>query len=106
MKQISSYREAVLIGTIRIVANILMIGALFLAMYLASTSFGSGMLTFCTWFFGITIPVWIVALYLTKYVRRLAKGACVSFIVLPGSDKPCLVEWKVVRLAQEDEQQS
>ena len=91
----SRYTEAVLVGLIRIIANLLMIGAIFVAMYFASTGYGSGMLTFCSWFFGITVPVWVLALYLTKYVRRKAGASNQSFILLPGCESPCLVEWKV-----------
>ena len=92
----SRYTEALLVGLIRIVANCLMLGALFWAMYQASTVPGSGMLTLCSWFFGITVVVWTIAVYLTKWVRRKAGSSTQSFIVLPGSDEPCLVEWKVV----------
>ena len=84
-------------GAIRISANLLMIGALFLAMYVAQTTYGSGTLTLCAGFFGISIPIWVVAIYLTKYVRRLAKKNSISYILLPGHDKPCLVEWTVVK---------
>ncbi|MBQ7609154.1 MAG: hypothetical protein IJU76_14485 [Desulfovibrionaceae bacterium] len=96
MREISRYKEALLISIIRIVANIIMVGAIFLGMYMAQTSVGGGMMTLCAWFFGVTIPTWIVALYLTRYVRRLARGRSVSMVVLPGSDKPCLVEWTVI----------
>ncbi|MCR5813042.1 MAG: hypothetical protein K6G15_00925 [Desulfovibrio sp.] len=91
------YREALLVGLIRIVANCLMIGAIFLAMFLASRSSGNATLTLCAWFFGITIVVWVVAAYLIKWVRRKAGASNQSFILLPGNDKPCLVEWKVIK---------
>ena len=92
----SRYTEALLVGLIRITANCLMIGAVFWAMYQASTVPGNGLSTLCAWFFGITIVVWTVAVYLTKWVRRKAGASNQSFILLPGADKPCLVEWKVV----------
>lgn len=104
MKEIGQYTEALLVGGIRIGANLLMIGALFLAMYLASASYGSGMLTFCAWFFGITVPVWVCAIILTKQVRKRAKKNMVSYLVLPGRKEPCLVEWKVLGTKEDSSQ--
>ncbi len=97
MQEISRYKEALLISAIKVTANIIMIGAIFFAMYQAQTSVGGGMMHLCAWFFGITIPTWIVAISLTRYVRRMAKGKSVSMIVLPGCKKPCLVEWTVIK---------
>ena len=97
----TSYHEALCVGAIRIVANILMIGAIFLAMYQASHSYGGGILTFCGWFFGVTIPVWIVAWRLIRAVRSRGESRNQSFIVLPGESEPCLVHWKVCARAGE-----
>ena len=98
----NSYKESLLVGLIRIMANVLMIGALFLAMYNAAHSYGSGILIFCAWFFGLTIPMWILAWYLIKWVRKHGQATAESYIVLPGSDKPCLVRWRLIEDAKDD----
>ncbi|MBQ7617286.1 MAG: hypothetical protein IJS50_00265 [Desulfovibrio sp.] len=96
----NQYQEAIWLGAIRIAANLLMVGALFVAMYFASQSFGSSMLTFCLWFFGITVPVWFVAISLSKRIRRQRARDNQSMILLPNAKEPCLVEWKVCRKAR------
>ena len=96
----SGYKESLLVGTIRILANLFMLGALFLAMYQASHTIGGGMLQFCGWFFGITVPIWILAWYLIKIVRAHGSSREESIILLPGSDKPCLVHWRVIERPQ------
>ena len=92
----NSYKESLYIGLVRIMANILMIGALFLAMYNASHSYGSSMLTFCAWFFGVTIPVWILAWYLIKFIRSKGESRYESYILLPNHSEPTLVHWEVL----------
>ncbi|MBR4741673.1 MAG: hypothetical protein IK079_02080 [Desulfovibrio sp.] len=89
----SSYKASLYVGGIRIGANVVMIAALFLAMYLTTHTYG-GILTFCAWFFGVTIPVWFFAWYLIKQIRKQVENA-ESYIVLPGCQEPCLVHWRV-----------
>ncbi|MCR4666921.1 MAG: hypothetical protein K5657_06465 [Desulfovibrio sp.] len=91
----TSYKEALLVGGIRIGANVLMIVALFLAMYMASKNVASSMMTFCIWFFGLIIPLWVGAIMLIRHVRKKAAASVTSFVCLPGMREPCLVEWKV-----------
>ena len=55
----SSYKRSLYSSIVRIVANVVMIGAVFLGMYMASRLPMSSMSTFCLWFFGISIPVWM-----------------------------------------------
>ena len=57
----SSYKRSLYSSIVRIVANVVMIGAVFLGMYMASRLPMSSMSTFCLWFFGISIPVWMGA---------------------------------------------
>ena len=54
----NSYKQHLYISCIRIVANVLMVAAVFVAMYQSSSSFDAAELTFCAWFFGITVPLW------------------------------------------------
>ncbi len=99
----TAYKESLLVGTIRILANVFMLVALFFAMYQASHSPGSGMIHFCTWFFGLTIPIWIFAFYAIRKVRAQGKSRYTSYVLLPNSEEPCLVEWKVIeRVKRED----
>lgn len=95
-KHFNSYKESLLVGIVRILANVLMIGALFLAMYKAAHSFGGGMLTFCVWFFGITIVVWFLAWYLVRQIRLHGSSKYESYIILPHCNEPCLVRWSVI----------
>ena len=97
----NSYQESLLVGLIRILANVFMIGALFLAMYQATHSYGSGVLLFCAWFFGVTIPVWVLAWYLIKRVRKNSAANFESYVLLPGAKEPCLVHWSVIQEGQE-----
>lgn len=90
----NSYRQALYAGLIRIAANILMIAALFWAMYQASRSATAVELVFCAWFFGLTVPIWIVAIALTKLVRRRFPAEFQSLVSLPGQG-PSLVHWRV-----------
>ena len=90
----NSYRQALYIGSIRIVANILMIAALFLSMYQASRSAGAVERVFCAWFFGLIVPVWAVAFVLTRMVRRKFPAEFQSLVTLPGRG-PSLVYWRV-----------
>ncbi|MBQ9536829.1 MAG: hypothetical protein IJU79_03460 [Desulfovibrionaceae bacterium] len=92
----SSYKESLLVGLVRIMANVLMLAALFLAMYNASHSSGSSMLIFCAWFFGITICVWVAAWYLIRLIREKGQSRAESFLLLPHCTEPCLVRWEVV----------
>lgn len=91
----NSYRQSFYAGLIRIVANIVMVAAVFIAMYV---SVGPGdwpaEAVFCAVFFGITIPAWAIAFWLTRLVRRIFPAAAESMVDLPGRG-PCLVRWQV-----------
>ena len=67
----SSYKRSLYSSIVRIVANVVMIGAVFLGMYMASRSPMSSMSTFCLWFFGISIPVWMGAFALIRKIRQV-----------------------------------
>lgn len=90
----NSYRQALYIGIIRIVANIFMIVALFGAMYQASRSAGAVELVFCAWFFGLIVPLWGLAFLLTRIVRRKFPAEYQSMVSIPGRG-PSLVYWRV-----------
>ncbi|MBQ3060769.1 MAG: hypothetical protein IJD16_10740 [Desulfovibrio sp.] len=90
----SSYKRSFYSGTVRIAANVLTLGAVFLAMYKVSTS-SSAMLTFSLWFFGCAIPVWVGTFQLMRYIRRRYPAEDQSYMELPGH-KPALVTWRVV----------
>lgn len=91
----NSYRQSFYVGLIRIIANILMVCAIFVAMYF---SVGPGAwpaeAVFSAIFFGITIPVWTIAYWLTRRMRRIFPAVAESMVDLPGRG-PCLVRWQV-----------
>ncbi|MDO5484229.1 MAG: hypothetical protein Q4F27_04905 [Desulfovibrionaceae bacterium] len=90
----NSYKRSLYCGMVRIIANVLTLGAVFLAMYRVSYS-SSAMLTFCLWFFGCSIPVWLMAARLSRAIRCRYPAEDQSFMELPGH-RPCLVTWRVM----------
>ena len=91
----NSYKQHLYISSIRILANVLMVAAVFVAMYQSSRSFDASELTFCAWFFGITIPVWAGAFKLTRQVRRRFPAEGQSMVQLPRMGL-ALVSWRVL----------
>ena len=57
----NNYKRSLYSGIIRITANLLMLGAVFLAMYMAAHTVDGSVMTFCGWFFGVSVPVWMLA---------------------------------------------
>lgn len=90
----NSYRQSLYVSLIRIAANVLMLGAVFLAMYQASHTLGASELVFCVWFFGMAVPLWAGAFWLTKQVRRRYPAEFQSLVHLPRQGE-CLVCWRV-----------
>ncbi len=91
----NAYKQSLYCGIARIMANLVMVGAIFLAMYQAGRWPGwSSEAVFCLVFFGITIPVWALNWYVMKYIRRHWPGCFSSTVELPGLGKQ-IVTWKV-----------
>lgn len=84
----SSYKRSLYSSIVRIVANVVMIGAVFLGMYMASRSPMSSMSTFCLWFFGISIPVWMGAFALIRKIRQVYADEGATYIELPRAGAP------------------
>lgn len=96
----NSYKQTLYIGIIRITANLIMLGAVFLAMHQSFRWHAwPSEAVFCLCFFGITIPAWIGAIYLTRWVRRTFPANARCFVDLPGRGRQ-LVEWRVAESAQ------
>ena len=91
----NSYKQHLYISCIRIVTNALMVAAVFVAMYQSSRSFDAAELTFCAWFFGITVPLWAGAFRLTRMVRRRFPAEGQSMVHLPRMGLS-LVSWRVL----------
>ena len=92
----NSYKQSLYAGMIRILANVLMIGAVFFAMrQAAQPSVWPSEAVFCAWFFGITIPVWVAAYLVTRRVRRHFPAEFESLVELPRKG-PQLVRWRVL----------
>lgn len=92
----NSYKQSLYAGIIRIAANVLMVGAVFWAMReAAQPSAWPSEAVFCAWFFGLTIPLWVVAFLLTRRIRRAFPAEYESLVELPrlGSQ---LVRWRVL----------
>ena len=92
----NSYKQSLFRGLIRVAANLAMLGALFFGMYQASRQIAfPSEIIFCLYFFGITIPAWIVAYYLTRLVKNIWPAEEESLVVIPGKG-PTLVRWSVI----------
>lgn len=91
----NSYRRTIASAAIRIVANIIMLAAIVIGMYMASRSPSSSLGTFSLWFFAIVIPNWMFAFWLIRYFRRKYPGEEESLVDLPRLGK-CLVRWRVI----------
>lgn len=90
----NSYRQSLYSGIIRVAANALMVAAVFLGMYQSSRSGGASELVFCAWFFGVTVPAWACAFWLTRKIRQLYPAEFQSLVELPRLGQR-LVRWQV-----------
>ena len=95
----NSYKQHLYISCIRVVGNALMVAAVFAAMYQSSHSFNSAELVFCAWFFGISVPLWAGAFWLTRLVRRRFPAEGQSMVELPRKGLS-LVRWRVLESSQ------
>ncbi len=89
------YKRTVMLAAIRILANVIMLAAVCLAMYMSSLHPSESLSVFCQYFFGITVVTWIAAKYGCEFVRRAYADADESLVRLPGKKKAQLVRWKV-----------
>lgn len=94
----NSYKQSLYSVLLRVMANLLMVGAVFLAMYRAARG-PSSEITFCLWFFGITVPLWAGALYLDRMIKRRFPAEQESLIDLPRQG-PRLVRWRVLEASK------
>ena len=90
----NSYLQSLYAGIIKIAANAAMVAAVFVGMYQSSHSAASSELVFGAWFFGITVPVWAGAFWLTRRVRQKYPAEFQSLIELPRLGQR-LVTWNV-----------
>lgn len=91
----NSYRQSLYSALIRICANLIMVGAIFLAMYQAARWPGWPSETvFCIFFFGITIPAWTIAFALSRWLRKRSPAINQSMVDLPRLGRQ-LVSWRV-----------
>ena len=91
---VNCYKQSLYVGFIRIAANIAMLCALFFAMYVAAHSQMGSLSAFCLYFFGITIPVWILAFYCIRKVREHFRADDMSVVDLPRRGRT-LVRWTI-----------
>lgn len=85
----NSYRQSLYTGVIRVLANLVMVAAVFVGMYMSAHSTAASELVFSVWFFGISLPVWGAAFWLTRLVRRRWPAVGQSLVDLPKRG-PCL----------------
>lgn len=90
----NSYHQTLYAGIIKVMANIIMMAAVFVAMYQSSHSAGSSDLVFCAWFFGLTVPAWGLAFWLVRLIRRKFPAEFQSLVLLPRHGQS-LVSWRV-----------
>lgn len=89
-----AFKRALWSGVVRIAANVLMLAAVFFAMYQASLRPGSSLATFSLFFFGITVPLWLAAGWLLRRIRRRFPCEDATLVTLPGG-KAALTRWRV-----------
>ena len=91
----NSYKQSLYSGIVRIAANLVMILALFHAMYRASRDISSpSEIVFSLHFFSVVIPVWIGAYFLTRWIRSAWPAEAESLVSLPGWGET-LVRWSL-----------
>lgn len=91
----NAYKQSLYSGITRVLANLAMVGAVFLAMRQASRpGVWPSEAVFCLYFFGITIPVWLIALWICRKVRKTWPTENLTLVTLPKLGK-CLVSWSV-----------
>ena len=95
-----AFKRALWSGIVRIAANVLMLAAVFFAMYQASLRPGSSLATFSLFFFGITVPLWLGAGWLLRLIRRRFPCEDATLVTLPGG-KRSLLRWSVRDQAEE-----
>ena len=95
-----AFKRALWSGVVRVAANVLMLAAVFFAMYQASLRPGSSLTTFSLFFFGITVPLWLGAGWLLRFIRRRFPCEDATLVALPGR-KPLLTRWRVRETAEE-----
>ena len=91
---VNCYKQSLYVGFIRIAANIAMLCALFFAMYVAAHSQMGSLSAFCLYFFGITIPVWMLSFYAIRKVREHYHADDMSVVELPRIGRR-LVRWQI-----------
>lgn len=92
----NSYKQSLYTSLVRIAANIIMLGAIFFAMYQAGRWPGwPSEAVFCLCFFGIALPEWVLAIFLTKWIRKKYPSERQSMVALPGLGRQ-LVRWRVL----------
>ncbi|MTJ91621.1 MAG: hypothetical protein F8N36_01970 [Desulfovibrio sp.] len=90
----NSYHQTLYSGIIRVAANAIMVAAIFVGMYQSAHSVEASELVFCAWFFGITVPTWAGAFWLTRRVRDKYPAEFQSLVELPRLGQR-LVTWNV-----------
>ncbi|MDO5536258.1 MAG: hypothetical protein Q4F72_01815, partial [Desulfovibrionaceae bacterium] len=91
----NAYKRTVWLMGIRVTANVLTLGALCVAMYMSYLHPSEALLTFCQWFFGITLATWYVCRKLGQYVRRTLADQDEGLVRLPGHRKAAVMKWKI-----------
>lgn len=91
----NDYKRTLYTGTIKVAANVMMLVAIFFAMYQAFLHPTESLVVFCIWFFAISIVTWVVARFLMKYVRQRFADSDEGMVKLPKQRRSTLVRWKV-----------
>ena len=95
----NAYKLAFYSGLVRIMANVLMLGAVALGMYQASLQPEAALSVFSSWLFGLLVPIWGGAWIMHRQLRRwyptLEEGPDVTRVTLPGRGE-IPVRWRVV----------
>lgn len=93
----NDYKQSLYVAIIRICANIIMLAAVFIAMYQAARWPGwPSEAVFCLIFFSITIPAWVGACLLIRHLRHRWPNVAQTLMRLPGHEEEQLVTWTLL----------
>ncbi|MDR3357544.1 MAG: hypothetical protein LBN96_01530 [Desulfovibrio sp.] len=94
----NSYKQSFYVGLVRVIANALMLCAVFIGMYVSIHGPLPAEAGFCAGFFGLTVPAWTGAVLLTRFIKKRFPAEEETLVDLPGRG-PVLVRWRVLGLS-------
>ncbi len=91
----NAYKRAVWLAAVNIGANVIVLGAAVLGMYMSYRHPSEALLVFCQWFFAIAVLDIVAARFVRRWVRLRFADPDQSLVRLPGHRRPLIVRWRV-----------